>query len=50
MRSLKIIGKRKKVNKEELEKGRGSSYTEKKKIEFSSYIRKFRMEQFQSHI
>jgi hypothetical protein len=28
------------VNKEELEKGRGSSYTEKKKIEFSSYIRK----------
>jgi hypothetical protein len=25
-------------------------YTEKKKIKFSSYIRKFRMEQLQSHI
>jgi hypothetical protein len=25
-------------------------YTDKKKIKFSSYIRKFRMEQLQSHI
>jgi hypothetical protein len=30
--------------------GFGLSYTDKKKIKFSSYIRKFRREQLQSHI
>jgi hypothetical protein len=34
--------------KESGEKGR--NYTDKKKIKFSSYIRKFGMEQLQSHI